>query len=96
MLNLSYEEATSERNINLFKFIEEQGKLPVNFPANPIDSFGVICLHRQMLRRYLKITENFESVEPRHLNESETHALDIECETFVAHLRRVFRLSFHS
>ena len=77
-MNISFEQAHEERNISLFKFVKENGSLPNGFPDTELDSYGVVCLHRYLLRDYLQIERNFNSLSPNEVQESDIFILDTE------------------
>ena len=75
-MNITYQDALNERNLLLFCFVRDHGRLPLGFPTITSDAFGVVALHRWMMRTYLQITVNYESLSEFDVELSETRVLD--------------------
>lgn len=70
------QEAFDERNLTLYRYARDFNRLPAMFPAVTSDAFGVVALHRWMIRTYLQIPVNFEPVQDIDIDTSDTKVLD--------------------
>ena len=75
-MNITVQQASDQRNIMLYRYARDFNRLPPMFPAVTTDEFGVVALHRWMIRTYLQIPANFEPVQDNEIDSSDTQVLD--------------------
>ena len=75
-INITYEEAISDRNTLLYRFARDHGRLPENFPLVYLDPYGCILLHRWMIRKYYGVEVSFSSLTAQEITGTDNRELD--------------------